>query len=387
MITREEATLRKLISIDSTFPNEAKIASFIAAHLRDNGFAVTKQHIGNNRYNVFAQKGSGKSPIMFYGHMDTVPVYGKWNGSPWVPRKSNGRLYGLGSCDMKAGVAAAIEAAKSSKDANVKLLFCSDEENISKGAWAAVGRMRPWFKGVRLVVSGEPGANMKHVGGANIITAGRRGRVVFGIDVYGLSSHGAMPKKGLSALDAAARLAVHMPRMPMVSGRVGTESLFVREFRSKSSAVSVPESAYLEIDMHTVPPTTIASAKKRIEGYAKKLQASGAIDRRVRIKVNLKKRETRYMQPYQVDTSSKEFKAVLDSVSAVAGKPQISYGRSVADDNVFANELNIPVVVVGPRWGNEHSANEWVSINSYMQIIDIYRRLIDHQLFRPNASP
>lgn len=382
MITKEEATLRKLISIDSVFPKEARIADFISRHLKDNGFRVTKQQIEKNRYNVFAENGRGKSGILFYGHMDTVPAYGKWNGSPWAPRRSRDRLYGLGSCDMKAGVAAAIEAAKSFKDANVKLLFCSDEENISKGAWAAVGSMRPWFRGVRLVVSGEPGANIRHVGGANIITAGRRGRAVFAINVFGVSSHGAMPKRGTSALDAAARLAMQMPRMPMLSSRVGTESLFVRELRSVSAAVSVPDSAYLEIDMHIVPPTTIASAKKRIEDYARGRQARGMIDKGVRINVNVKKRETPYMAPYQVDTSTEEFKAALESVRAVVGKPQISYGRSVADDNVFANELNIPVVVIGPRGENEHSANEWVSINSYTQVIEIYKRLIMHPLFK-----
>jgi hypothetical protein len=38
--------------------------------------------------------------------------------------------------------------------------------------------------------------------------------------------------------------------------------------------------------------------------------------------------------------------------------------QSVADENVFANRLHIPVVTIGPIGGGDHTAEEWVSLNS-----------------------
>src|SRR5271165_3277266 len=53
-----------------------------------------------------AGAGRGKS-LLLSGHMDTVPAgHGAWTGSPWSGRARSGRIHGLGSFDMKGGLAA-----------------------------------------------------------------------------------------------------------------------------------------------------------------------------------------------------------------------------------------------------------------------------------------
>ena len=63
----------------------------------------------DSRYNVvgnWKNKGKGKSLIL-NGHVDVVPTgsFELWDESPWSGAIKNDRIYGRGSCDMKAGLA------------------------------------------------------------------------------------------------------------------------------------------------------------------------------------------------------------------------------------------------------------------------------------------
>lgn len=129
-----EESLGKMVSIKSIFPNEKKFAMYMAELLKKNGFKVSAQKFGVRRYNIFAERGKGKSAFLFYGHLDTVPIYGKWETNPLKLTKKGDKYYGLGSSDMKGGIAAALEATKLCKKRRIKILLCSDEENISEGA-------------------------------------------------------------------------------------------------------------------------------------------------------------------------------------------------------------------------------------------------------------
>lgn len=66
--------------------------------------------------------GCGKS-LLLNGHMDTVPPgkLGSWTDDPWSGRIQNGRLYGLGSFDMKSGVAAQAGVVAAIRKAGISL--------------------------------------------------------------------------------------------------------------------------------------------------------------------------------------------------------------------------------------------------------------------------
>ncbi|MBA1330907.1 acetylornithine deacetylase, partial [Candidatus Endoriftia persephone str. Guaymas] len=56
----------------------------------------------DGKFNLIASRGSGPEGLVISGHTDTVPFdEGKWNRDPLKISESHGRLYGLGSCDMK----------------------------------------------------------------------------------------------------------------------------------------------------------------------------------------------------------------------------------------------------------------------------------------------
>src|SRR3989344_828008 len=176
--------LESLVEIPSVFPNEEKIALLIEKFLKSCGFKTERQMINKTRWNLLAERGIGKKSILIYGHMDTVPSYGKWETNPYKLTAKNNKLYGLGACDMKGGLASILNTVQiMDENRKIKVFFGVDEENISEGVWSAIENKREWFNDVELVVVAEPGASLIQTGGANVITLGRRGRVVLSIEI------------------------------------------------------------------------------------------------------------------------------------------------------------------------------------------------------------
>jgi acetylornithine deacetylase len=139
--------LRNLVRINSTVirhgldGNEAQAQAFIAEHLEARGFTVSTHepdyrniekypayspgHSYKNRPNVvglYRGTGGGRSLIL-NGHVDTMePQYlQRWSHDPFDPVVEGGRLYGVGSCDMKAGLAAMLMALEAIRDCGLRL--------------------------------------------------------------------------------------------------------------------------------------------------------------------------------------------------------------------------------------------------------------------------
>ena len=104
--------LKKLVSFNSVFPHEKELAHFLAEELKKLGFKVEMQQFDGNRYNVLASRGTVGKPVLLYGHIDTVPAYSydHVNRDPFKLEEKDGKLYGLGAYDMKAGIAAMLKA-------------------------------------------------------------------------------------------------------------------------------------------------------------------------------------------------------------------------------------------------------------------------------------
>ncbi len=372
-----ERILKSLVGINSVFPNEARLGTYLEKRLKGIGFRTSRMYLGKNRFNIFAERGSGGKELLLYGHTDTVPQYGAWKSDPLKLVRKSGRLYGLGSCDMKGGIASMLHALESVQSARVKLLLCPDEENVSAGAWAAVKR-RAWFRGVTYALSGEPGLSKASAEEHNVITVGRRGRVVIDIRVKGVSSHGAYSSMGVNAIDEAAKIVSGVKGFRLRKhAQMGAENVFVNRIESAATSLSLPDTAKLSLDVHLVPPSTSLDAKERAEELIGALRRKGILDKRTEAKASIRKRETPYIEPYANNMSDGHVRHVISLMERNFGSAFINYGSSVADDNILANELHIPVLVIGPKGGNEHSANEWVSARSLAQTSRFYIMLLE----------
>src|SRR3990167_8040732 len=149
--------LEQMVALKSIYPDEYRFGRFLQARLTDIGFLVMTQRISAKRFNIFAAKGKGLQAVLFYGHMDTVPLtkLSKWKTTPFKLIARNGKMYGLGAYDMKGGIATFLEACRRS-DRYIKIFLAVDEENISEGAWSAIKCNKKFFSDVELIISPEP---------------------------------------------------------------------------------------------------------------------------------------------------------------------------------------------------------------------------------------
>ena len=108
------ALTRELVRVDSRnptlvagAPGEGRVARVLADVLGAWGFDVSVREAAPGRPNVIARLGGGRGgrSLMLNGHIDVVGVEGMTH-APWDPVVRDGRIYGRGSSDMKAGVAA-----------------------------------------------------------------------------------------------------------------------------------------------------------------------------------------------------------------------------------------------------------------------------------------
>jgi acetylornithine deacetylase len=169
----------------------------LAAWLEDLGYTVDIQTIGedSDKANLIATLGSGDDGLVLAGHTDTVPYdAGRWRFDPFKLTQADGRLYGLGTSDMKCFLAIAIEAARpvTARDLHrpLTLLATADEESSMHGAKAlsAYGRRLG-----RFCVIGEP-TNLRPV-------RSHKGIFMEAIRLRGRSGHSSDPRFGNSALD------------------------------------------------------------------------------------------------------------------------------------------------------------------------------------------
>lgn len=374
--------LKKLVSINSVFPNEKELAYFLADELKKAGFKVELHKFDSDRYNVLASRGNKGKPVLLCGHIDTVPAYGydRIKRDPLKLEEKDGKLYGLGAYDMKAGIAAILKAVQEVKnDKSIKIMFESDEEADSRGCYFVT--KTNFLKDVEFAIATEISDIHDINEKTRTITLGRRGRVQYEIKVPGKSFHAARMEHGISAITEASKLAIELEKMNKdlpKHPKLSHGNQYVRKFFSESVSLSIPDEATLIVDRHLVVPETADGVRKEIQKKIDELYAKGVLKEvdGKRAIISVKPREVPYLMPYltpEDDPNVKQLSRVIEK--KLATKVQYNYGLSVADENLIAMQ-NIPIVSYGPIGEGEHSNGEWVSKKSYLELIEVLKEFL-----------
>ena len=135
------------------------------------------------------------------GHFDVVPVGEGWSMDPFEGLVRDGRIYGRGSTDMKAGLASAVYAAVALRDAGVRLhrpIDVSGTVDEESGGFAGVAQLcrDGWLDASRTACAIIP-----EPFGTNRVCLGHRGVYWGRITARGRIAHGSMPHLGTSALE------------------------------------------------------------------------------------------------------------------------------------------------------------------------------------------
>lgn len=186
-------TLSDLINIKSYVSDnndESKLGEFICNFLKEKtDLIIEKQIVEKDRYNIIAYKNKTPSVILF-GHMDTVSPKIESRDS-FKAREEGGKLYGLGSVDMKAGLAIMLETAVKFRTSDrIAYIFTVDEEYEFKGVRKLV---KEYTFEPKYIVNLEP-TDLE-------IFNGCRGVTEFSLTIHGKSCHAGKKEEGVNAIE------------------------------------------------------------------------------------------------------------------------------------------------------------------------------------------
>ncbi|MBP7785692.1 M20/M25/M40 family metallo-hydrolase [Patescibacteria group bacterium] len=190
--------LKKLIEIPSYVGegvNESEIGNFVYDFLKKNtNLEVEKQFVEDKRFNIVAYKNPNPE-LMFFSHLDTVPPK-NFKSNCTKPIEKDGKIFGLGSVDMKSGLAVSLSIANKFKNNdNIAYIFSVDEEYEFKGAKALVKKYK--FK-PKLIINPEPTSLQ--------ILNSCRGVTEFTLKFHGKSCHAGSKNLGINAIEKSVEL-------------------------------------------------------------------------------------------------------------------------------------------------------------------------------------
>ncbi len=159
------------------------------------------------RVNVVGSRRGGAGPVVHLnGHIDVVPAGDGWTVEPFGGMVRDGKIYGRGVCDMKAGIAAAVFAAEAIARAGITLpgtIEISGTVDEESGGFAGVAHLAERGRIAKgrtdYVIIPEP-LNVDR------ICIGHRGVYWFEVTARGRIGHGSMPFLGVSAIAGMGRL-------------------------------------------------------------------------------------------------------------------------------------------------------------------------------------
>ena len=266
---------RDLVRMDTRNPpgREVECAHYLGDLLGASGLEVSYYEFAPARTSLVARlRGEGgeadrKKPLCFGGHIDVVPLgAAEWSVDPFGAEIADGRLYGRGATDMKAGVASFVHvamklAAEGTRGtADIVLAICAGEETGCEGS-SHLGRTGALGEAGAIVIA-EPTANYPILG--------HKGALWLKVESEGVTAHGSMPERGVNAIYKAARAVTKLEDFDFnvkPHELLGRSTLNVGTVQGGLNLNSVPDRAAFTVDIRTLPEQDHAGIVAGLEGY------------------------------------------------------------------------------------------------------------------------
>jgi acetylornithine deacetylase len=387
--------LQDLIRIPSVTGEEGAIQEFIAGRLKEMSLSVdvfepdlaslrkhpafvevSRDYKGRpNVVGVLKGAGGGKS-LLFNGHVDVIPAGApeSWQHGSWSGDVAEGRVYGRGASDMKAGLAAMTMAVKAIRESSIRLRgdlileYTVDEELSGNGTLACVMKGYKADGGVCCETS-----SMR-------VQPGSIGRIWFEIKVKGKAAGIQRRWEGVNAIEKGYRVTqavsdferVRIERLshPLYPDIRGAIPCMVGVFESGSYHSAFPDSCLLKGSMATVPGENSAAVKKEFVEF---IRAKVADDPWLKDHPPEVVFTGYFAEPSAIPADSPIVQALCRKFSAVVGKEPVISGREGAADIRFMNRYgDTPTVIFGPGMTEQmHANNEWVNVEDLIQATKI----------------
>ncbi|MFW9924476.1 MAG: M20 family metallopeptidase [Candidatus Thorarchaeota archaeon] len=375
--------LEEMIKIDSRLGQESNLAQFLGVEAEKLGLEICFDEVAPNRENLYAKysfSDTGET-ITFNGHSDTVDVCEGWTFDPFSPSEEDGKLFGLGSVDQKAGLACQLTAIKSLIESDEKLngtihfTAVVDEEGYGSGA-AKMLRNEYFGKGnTSAVIISEPcyGDSQK-----NALPLGMTGKVLYKITVKGQSAHAFRPELGINAISDASKIVNAIENIMNDSDKsffgfklpydddfgYGSFCILKIEGGYKIYSVVVPEHCEIILNRLTTPKEN----RNTVEKDMLELIANLRLKSNVRLEI-----VPPFYYSYKLSKDTKLFRIVDKTYQDIFNiHPYTTYLNMITDANAFMGEGGIPTINFGPKGDNLHAPDEYVEISTLEPTAQFY---------------
>ena len=344
----------------------------IEKELKELGFNCERINYLNVE-NLYATTGTSGKLFCFLGHTDVVPTgpEDKWKYPPFSATIDGDILYGRGTADMKASVAAFIESAKEFINSTEKLnfnlgiLITSNEEGTSKDGFIdrIIEDMMENNEIIDFCLVGEPTSSEKV---ADCVRVGRRGSLSGNLRLIGKQGHVAYPQKVLSPILEAGPIINELNQIIWDAGNefFDPTSFQISNIEAGTGATNVvPGSLKMLFNFRFSPESTEESLRKRFVEVLEKSKCEFEIE------------WTLNAQPYL--TTKTEFLSIIQAaLKKVNGKvAEVNNGGGTSDGR-WISPTGSEVIELGPRNKTIHQIDEKISLDDLKQLQEIYHQIL-----------
>lgn len=371
--------LVRINSVNSAYadgPGEGEIACFIQSFLEGHGLNTTRQEVFPGRPNILARlPGRDRERcLVLEAHTDTVSTKGM-TIPPFDPDIRDGKLFGRGSCDTKAGLAAMMQAMISLKEegspppCDVLLCAAADEEYSYRGVVRFCQEAR-----ADAAIVAEP-TELRCV----IAT---KGVIRWRIRTRGRAAHSSRPQLGISAINHMARLVIALEEDAIALGArnhplLGPPTCNVGVIQGGVQVNFVPDECVIEIDRRLLPgetiPQVLAHYQSLLDDLARRIPDFAAVMEEPML-------TDEALETPADDPVVRTAASVLESLRLEPRPCGVPFGCDASK----LSRAGIPSIVFGPgSIDRAHAAVEFVEIDQVEQAVEFYRRFILNFLAPP----
>ncbi len=347
----EVELLREMCQIYSPSGCESEIASYLVDYMQRLGWQAYVDSAGNAVGSTWVGT-TGEPPnkcLVFLGHIDTVPGF--------IPvRVSGGILYGRGSVDAKAPLAAFISAlarmravAEEISRMRVVVIGAVGEETDSKGAYHAVRNHSP-----DMCIIGEPS-------GWSNITIGYKGCLNYEVTTRCAVGHSAGSSHSAAEKAVAMwnELAAYCDEKSGDNGPFGSLSPTLLSFWTESDGFC--DSATMRIVVRLPLQCNRAALEADMRQIMKGCEISFGS----------------YQPAFRASKNNVLVRAFLGAIREQHAEPKFKLKTGTSDMNIVGSVWNCPVVAYGPGDSSlDHTPNEHIALHEYARSIYVLSRVI-----------
>lgn len=352
------------------------VIHLLAEWLEPLGFRVEIRPVGPNKANLIATLGTADVPggLVLSGHTDTVPCNPElWSADPFKATEKDGRIYGLGSADMKSFFALAIEAAIRFEAGDYRrplvILATCDEESSMSGARALLAENARLG---RYAVIGEP-TGLKPI-------RMHKGVMMEAVVVRGRSGHSSDPSLGANAIDGMSAVLGELlafraelkARYRNPAFKVDYPTLNLGSIHGGDNPNRICGCCETQIDIRPLPGMDLDELHRVLE---KRLTSVLAGHEGLSLEI---RRLFEGLPPFETPADAELVRSCEEFTGQNAGS--VAFGTEAP----FLSRLGMQTVVMGPGHIDQaHQPDEYLPLEHIRPAVDILARLIERFCLRP----